>query len=255
MSTINPQDTSVLHLTYSDLKFGLDLVSTIQQYDELRFSLTAGQARLLKTSWKFFTRLIQCDPVHRIRRIFFLLMWSLAELYLGFRYKRLLLLSSLYIAENGYIDSPTYLAENGGLITVGLKKNHERWLNQLKRQASRGERIAQYNLAVHYADGKWVERDVAKALEWYRVAAKQNLPDAQYALGWMYGHGEGVERDDAAAIDWFRQAAEGGHVEAQQILGKAYANGLHGLPCDPVQAQYWFKKRGHDIHLSSTDNL
>jgi TPR repeat protein len=50
--------------------------------------------------------------------------------------------------------------------------------------------------------------------------AKKGDADAQYQLGqWHYeGGNEAVEKDDAKAAEWFRRAAEQGHTEAQQAL-------------------------------------
>ena len=52
--------------------------------------------------------------------------------------------------------------------------------------------IAQYNLGVMYIYGAGVPLDDAKAVEWFRDAAKQGFAEAQNHLGLMYGEGRGV---------------------------------------------------------------
>ena len=46
-----------------------------------------------------------------------------------------------------------------------------------------GHARAQYALAIAYAEGRGVGRDLPLATEWLQLAADQGLADAQYALG------------------------------------------------------------------------
>ena len=56
------------------------------------------------------------------------------------------------------------------------------------------------------------------ALEWYRKAAEQGLPEAQTALGDLYAKGIGVAADPEAARAWYEKAAAQGHAPAQAKL-------------------------------------
>jgi cell division septation protein DedD len=86
--------------------------------------------------------------------------------------------------------------------------------------------MAEYNLALMYADGKGVPQDTARALELLQRSAAQNFAGAQYSLGQMYRLGIGVEKDIAEARRWYSAAARQGHSEA--------INALSELPPEPL---------------------
>ena len=55
----------------------------------------------------------------------------------------------------------------------------------------------------------------------------------------MYEEGLGVPENDAKAVFWFRMAAKQGHIMSQNTLGFMYSNG-EGVPQDLVQAYAWW---------------
>ena len=65
-----------------------------------------------------------------------------------------------------------------------------------------------------------VERDTAKAVEWYMRAADLGDVDAQYRMGWCLEHGVGVERDRVETIEWYTAATDHGDEDATgRVLG------------------------------------
>jgi hypothetical protein len=60
--------------------------------------------------------------------------------------------------------------------------------------ARRGYTEAQYNLAVVYANGSSLQRDLVKAAVWFRKAALQGDAEAQFNLGVMFRNGDGCSR-------------------------------------------------------------
>ena len=56
-------------------------------------------------------------------------------------------------------------------------------------------------------------------------------PAAQYDVALMYANGVGVGKDIAQAFAWTKASAEKGHTVAQYLLGSAYSSGL-GTPKD-----------------------
>jgi TPR repeat protein len=56
-----------------------------------------------------------------------------------------------------------------------------------------------------------VERDYAKAMEWYLKAADQGYDLAMYYIGNFYRFGDGAEQDYAKAVEWYRQAGDHGY--------------------------------------------
>ena len=105
--------------------------------------------------------------------------------------------------------------------------------------AEQGDAEAQYKLGTMYANGLFVPKNDAVAIEWYRKAAEQGIPGAQLDLGFMYYNGQGVPQDYAEAVKWFRKAAEQGNAIAQNNLGAMYYNG-QGVPQDYILAHMWF---------------
>jgi hypothetical protein len=69
--------------------------------------------------------------------------------------------------------------------------------------AMRGQRVAQHNLGMLYANGWGAPRDYAQAAYWYRKSAAQGYPNAANDLAMMYGRGLGVPRDNVQAYVWF----------------------------------------------------
>lgn len=64
---------------------------------------------------------------------------------------------------------------------------------------------AQNELGILYEDGRFLDRDMNKAAEWYTKSAEQGYSPAMCNLGNYYIH-EG--NDEEEAVKWYRQAAE-----------------------------------------------
>ena len=93
-------------------------------------------------------------------------------------------------------------------------------LEKLMNQAEDGDIDAQYDLGIRYYSGDGVEKDHAKAIKWFSMAAEQDDAQAQFNLGIMYGRGEGVGKDINTSMQWLKKAAEQGHAEAVKMLSK-----------------------------------
>ena len=72
----------------------------------------------------------------------------------------------------------------------------------------------QYNLAVRYARGEGVPKDLGKAAELFRKAADQGNADAQDNLGMLYENGRGVPKDLDKAAELYKKAADQGNQHA-----------------------------------------
>ena len=104
--------------------------------------------------------------------------------------------------------------------------------------ARTGNASAQNNLGLLYKYGRGVERDLKRAVEWYRRAAEQDHAVAQFNLGLMYDNGLGVTQDFEAAARWFRLAADKDVARAQTFLGMMYWAGK-GVSKDRSLALFW----------------
>ena len=78
---------------------------------------------------------------------------------------------------------------------------------------------------IYYRGGRGVPRDDAKAVKWFRLAAKRSDAIAEFNLGVMYAESQGVPQDNAEAVKWYRQAADQGNARAEYNLGLWYARG------------------------------
>ena len=67
----------------------------------------------------------------------------------------------------------------------------------MTRAAESGHIEAQHQLGHLYENGTGVEKDTAKAFEWWLKAAKQGERSSQSHVVYCYNHGEGVEPDKA----------------------------------------------------------
>ena len=84
-------------------------------------------------------------------------------------------------------------------------------------------------------------QDFNAAAKWYRLAATfNNNVDAQFRLGELHFNGRGVEHDYGKAIQYYTQAATKGHAAAQYLLGSMYQEGW-GVNRDLIVAYIWLK--------------
>lgn len=123
-----------------------------------------------------------------------------------------------------------------------------------RKDAERGDAVAQFNLGVCYANGLGVEKDAKESVKWYRKAAEQGVAEAQLNLGVCYGSSLGVEEDATEAMKWFRKSAEQGNATAQFNLGVCYANGL-GVEKDAMESVKWYRKSAEQGCVDAQFNL
>lgn len=125
---------------------------------------------------------------------------------------------------------------------MGFLFGHHEFAYQIwEPLASEGYAKAQANLAWMYHTGKGVKKDLAKAREWYTLAAKQNHVIAQNNLGVFYEQGLGdLNKNLQLAVKWYREAAEVGYSYAQYNLGVLYLRG-YGVKRDIDKAIFWLE--------------
>ncbi|MBW8309740.1 MAG: SEL1-like repeat protein [Candidatus Paracaedibacteraceae bacterium] len=108
-------------------------------------------------------------------------------------------------------------------------------------KAKTGDRKAQYEIGLLYANGQGVSQDDEDALNWIRLSAQQNYPKALFKLGVMYEYAQGVLQNASKAFKWYQRAAAAGKKEAQLKLGKRYEYG-QGTLKDLGRAFKWYQK-------------
>ena len=66
-------------------------------------------------------------------------------------------------------------------------------------------------------------------------ATQGTKPDAMFAIGLAYRDGAGVEKDDAKATEWFTKASRLGHATATAALGVRYLQDCDAQPAEPAR--------------------
>ena len=85
-------------------------------------------------------------------------------------------------------------------------------------QAEKGERNAQFSMAVLNYQGNGMMSNMGQAQKWMRKAAIQNHNQAQYNLAIMIANGQGTEVDLVEAYAWFKISAENGYSLANDSI-------------------------------------
>ena len=155
----------------------------------------------------------------------------------------------LLLAEQGDINAQYMLGVifNG----VGPEKNLPEAFKWFERAAQAGDARSQQNVAIAYAWGRGVPKDLVLASKWFNQTRESYLRDANdphnkgviaaFELGEIYSRGLGVPKNEEMAFSWYSKAANKGYPWAEERLGEAYQKGL-GVPIDTVQALNWYQK-------------
>ncbi|MBQ7590696.1 MAG: sel1 repeat family protein [Verrucomicrobia bacterium] len=125
-------------------------------------------------------------------------------------------------AENGYYE---YHVKPDLMKTV-TPQSQEVAVRGYQADAERGDADAQNNLAVCYALGDGIEKNLAEAVKWYRDSAEQGNKYAQSNLAFCYLDGRGIEKDEEEAAWWFSKSAGQGYKTAQLELDKLRSRGI-----------------------------
>ena len=84
-----------------------------------------------------------------------------------------------------------------------------------------------YKIGKMYLDGKGTESQPARAVEYFKLAAKDENSRAQYELGKAYITGHGIDKDADKGLVWLEKAIKQGNTTAQLFLGQQYIKGEH----------------------------
>jgi TPR repeat protein len=123
----------------------------------------------------------------------------------------------------------------------GVEKDQAKAVEWFRKSAEQGNAVAQRLIGQCYLEGEGVEKDQAQAVEWFSKSAQQGNAVAQGLLGWLYLRGEVVEKDQTKAVEWFSKSAEQGNATSQWYLAWRYMSG-EGVEKDQAHAVEWFRK-------------
>jgi TPR repeat protein len=91
------------------------------------------------------------------------------------------------------------------------------------KEARIGDAAAQYDVALMYATGLGVAKNVSQAFAWTKSAAEKGHVAAQYLLGSAYAGGLGTTKDERNALLWFVKAYEHGNEKASLKLARLFS--------------------------------
>lgn len=171
--------------------------------------------------------------------------------------------------ETGIEDAKEWISENKVRVKKYEKeKDAKKHFDELiEEEEKMHDAIAQYKIANCYANNNGVEKDEAKAFEWYEKSAAQGNAEAQIKVAICYDEGKGTSVDKEKAAVWYRKSAEHGNetakawiekyentidkllekeaethdAEIQYKIAACYANG-DGVEKDETKAFKWYKK-------------
>ncbi|GBC21976.2 kinase-like domain-containing protein [Rhizophagus irregularis DAOM 181602=DAOM 197198] len=65
---------------------------------------------------------------------------------------------------------------------IGISIDRKKAVELYQKAANLGNKIRQYNLAIMYENGDGIEKNIDKAIYWYKQSVKQGHQDAQNKL-------------------------------------------------------------------------
>lgn len=96
------------------------------------------------------------------------------------------------------------------------KKNDQKAFELLKSSAEKGDKIAINNLAWMYKNGRGCKQNYELSLILFELSSKLQVKSSYYHLGDIYENGLGVQKDLQKAIEYYRQGMELGNEKAKE---------------------------------------
>lgn len=121
----------------------------------------------------------------------------------------------------------------------GVERDYARAREYYLRASDGGDAGAAFNVATFYLKGLGVKRDFKEARRWLMLAADRGCADALYQIGCLYFNGTDVKQDYREAIEWFQRAAEKRYLPALVNIGYMMSNGL-GCVKEPALGFQWY---------------
>ena len=105
-------------------------------------------------------------------------------------------------------------------------QNQARALAWFRTAARDGDAEAMNMVGRCYENGWGTQADMAEAATYYERAATRGDAWAQYNFGHLLLDGNGVAQDKGAAFAWYLRASEQGHARAMNLVARCLEHGL-----------------------------
>jgi TPR repeat protein len=129
--------------------------------------------------------------------------------------------------------------------TAPLAESAHGRLEELSKKALAGDTKAQLQMGLAYEFGNGAEKNIDRAMHWYRIAADRGDPVAQTDLGYLYETGANGPKDQAEAAKWYMRAALAGLTRAKFNLGVLYLAGS-GVGQNIREGAHWVGEAAED---------
>ncbi|GBC08662.1 hypothetical protein RclHR1_00830013 [Rhizophagus clarus] len=128
-------------------------------------------------------------------------------------------------AEKGNINAKFHLGYcyvNG----IGTKINKKKGFELYNEAAEKGSISGLDLFKSIYEDEEEIVNDLIEINYWYQKSAKRDNKLALYKLGEIFELGRGVNKNEARAFDYYKQAAEKGCINGKYKVGNYFFNGI-----------------------------
>lgn len=105
---------------------------------------------------------------------------------------------------------------------IGMKPELETGINILEKSASQGNTNAHESLGVLYSEGRYVEKNITKAISHLKIAMNKGSISAYTLLGQIYLSGNEVAKDEELGLKYLKYAASNLDQESYKVLGDYY---------------------------------
>ena len=133
-------------------------------------------------------------------------------------------------------------------------QNAARAVAYYRRAAKLGHNEARYRLAYCHEYGFGVRTDLKKARRYYAAAAENGHHQAAYALGRFWEYGFGGKHSLKTACRLYHTAARGGCPEAQNAFAYCCDQG-RGTSRKPQKARRWYTRAAKQGNAQACNNL
>lgn len=133
----------------------------------------------------------------------------------------------------------------------GVEKNIAAAIDNYKMAAADGDAVAMNQIGYIYMGNEGNEADPEQSFYWFNESAKKDSNVGWFNLGCCYKNGFGVKKDSEEAAECFKKAANLGYVDAMVELGDYY----QGVLVDLKKAKSWYQAAAEEGHPVAQNKL
>jgi len=153
----------------------------------------------------------------------------------------------LPIAEAGFRQAQDTIAQlyEGG---YGVEKDLSRAMFWYRKAAEQEHTRAAFRLGQMHLNGLAGKIDYQEAKRWFLVAYKKFDPEVAYHIALLHDHKSGDMYNPDEAINWYLKSAGKGHAKSQYLLGLAILSRSHEEDEDAIT---WIRRAAEQKHASA----